>query len=211
VRILRVDGAAPDPDVVREAAETLLEGGLLVYPTDTLYALGAVALDGAAVARLRMAKGREAGKALPVVAADAAQASALWAGFPPGARALSDRFWPGPLTIVLDAAPSVPTEVTAGRGTLAIRVPALEVTRQLARAAGALVATSANLAGGAPPSTCADALAAVGGAAALAIDAGPGGRLPSTLVDLTRHPPQLLRSGAVPWEDVAAVLRSVPS
>lgn len=211
MRILRVDGAAPDPDVVREAAEALLGGDLVIYPTDTLYALGGVALDPQAVARLRTAKGRDAEKPLPVVAADAAQASALWARFPPGARALTDRFWPGPLTIVLDAAPSVPTEVTAGRGTLAIRVPALEVTRQLARAAGALVSTSANLAGGPPPSTCAEAVAAVGGAAALAIDAGPGGRLPSTLVDLTRRPPQLLRRGAVPWEDVAEVLRGVPS
>jgi L-threonylcarbamoyladenylate synthase len=211
VRTLRVDGASPDPEVVGEAAEALLEGKLLVYPTDTLYALGAVALDREAVARLRAAKGREGDKPLPVIAADASQARELWARFPEVARALTDRFWPGPLTLVLDAAPTVPPEVTADQGTLAIRVPALEVTRQIARAAGALVATSANLAGGPPPSTCADALAAVGEAAALAIDAGPGGRLPSTLVDLTRDPPQLLRAGAVPWEDVAAVLRRVPS
>jgi L-threonylcarbamoyladenylate synthase len=196
---------------VSEAAEALLRGELVVYPTDTLYALGAVSLDPAAVGRLRVAKGREAGKALPVIAADVGQASALWARFPATGRALAERFWPGPLTIVLESAAAVPEEVTAGRGTLAVRVPALEVARQLARAAGALVATSANLAGGPPPSSCTDALAAVGALAALAIDAGPGTRLPSTLVDLTRDPPRLLRQGAVPWEDVASVLRGVAS
>lgn len=211
MRVIRVDGERPDPDAVREAAEALRRGELIVYPTDTLYALGAVGLDPAAVGRLRAAKGREAGKALPLVAADVAQARSLWTRFPPAAQALAERFWPGPLTLVLEAAATVPREVMGGHGTLAIRVPALEVTRQLARAAGALVATSANLAGGEAPSGCAEAIAAVGALAALALDAGPGGRVPSTLVDLTQASPRLLREGALAWADVAAVLRGVPS
>ena len=211
MRVLRVDGEFPDPEAVTEAAQVLLDGGLVVYPTDTLYALGAVALREAAVSRLREAKGREAGKPLPLVAADTAQARALWASFPHAAEALTHRFWPGPLTLILPAASVVPLEVTAGQGTLAIRVPAREVTRRLARAAGALVATSANLAGDRPPSTCSEAVAAVGEAAALALDAGPGGLLPSTLVDLTAEPARLLREGAVPWADVVAVLRRVTS
>ena len=194
---------------MRQASLVLLAGNLVVYPTDTLYALGAVALDGGAVARLRAAKGREAGKALPLIAADESQAARLWGRFPERARALAHRFWPGPLTLVLEAAPSVPPEITAGQGTLAIRVPALVVARRLAGACGPLVATSANLAGARPPSTCDAAVAAVGAAAALAIDAGPGGSLPSTLVDLTGARPRLLREGAIPWSDVSDVLRGL--
>jgi len=204
--VLRVSGARPEEAAVAGAAEALAAGGLVILPTDTLYALGARALDPAAVARLRRAKGRDDSKPLPVVAADLGQARALCAAWPPAADALSARFWPGPLTLVLPAAPSVPVEVTAGTGQVAVRVPALELTRALCRLVGPLVSTSANRAGEPPPVTCDEAVTALGAAVALALDGGPGGAVVSTIVDLTREPVRLLRAGAVPWSDVEGVL-----
>jgi L-threonylcarbamoyladenylate synthase len=207
VRILRVDGAAPTPEAVGEAVDVLRRGSLVILPTDTLYALGALALRGDAVATLRVAKGREEAKPLPVVAGDTEQAFGLWSEFPPAARALAARFWPGPLTLVLPASNVVPAGVTAGGGTVAVRVPGLALTRRLAQEAGPLVSTSANRAGEPPPVTCAEAVRGLGEVVALALDAGPGGDLASTLVDLTSDPPRLLREGAVPWAHVLAVLR----
>jgi len=205
--VVRVSGTDPDPAVVMLAASLLTAGSLLIYPTDTLYALGGRVLDAAAGAAVRRAKGREEGKPLPLVAADLEQARVLCASWPEAADQLAARFWPGPLSLVVPAAPTVPADVTAGSGNIAVRVPDLELTRALCRQTGALVSTSANRAGGTPPITCADALEAVGAAAALALDAGRGRAVASTIVDLTSTPPRLLRGGAIPWEEIEGVLR----
>jgi len=205
--VVRVSGTDPDPAVVALAASLLTAGSLLIYPTDTLYALGGRVLDAAAGAAVRRAKGREEGKPLPLVAADLAQARVLCASWPEAADQLAARFWPGPLSLVVPAAPTVPADVTAGSGHIAVRVPDLELTRALCRQTGALVSTSANRAGGTPPINCADALEAVGAAAALALDAGRGRAVASTIVDLTSTPPRLLRGGAIPWEEIEGVLR----
>ena len=205
--VVRVSGTDPDPAVVALAASLLTAGSLLIYPTDTLYALGGRVLDAAAGAAVRRAKGREEGKPLPLVAADLEQARVLCASWPEAADQLAARFWPGPLSLVVPAAPTVPADVTAGSGNIAVRVPVLELTRALCRQTGALVSTSANRAGGTPPITCADALEAVGAAAALALDAGRGRAVASTIVDLTSTPPRLLRGGAIPWEEIEGVLR----
>jgi L-threonylcarbamoyladenylate synthase len=204
---VRISGTRPDEAVVAQAVAALRAGALLVYPTDTLYAIGGRALEGAAAAAVRRAKDRDEGKPLPLVAADSEQARAVSAVWPAEADLLAARFWPGPLTVVVPAAAAVPTEVTAGSGTVAVRVPALELTRALCRGAGPLVSTSANRSGGPPPLTCDEALAAVGAAIALALDAGPGRPLASTVVDLTSSPARLVRAGAVPWTDVEGVLR----
>ena len=205
--VVRVSGTDPDPAVVALAASLLTAGSLLIYPTDTLYALGGRVLDAAAGAAVRRAKGREEGKPLPLVAADLEQARVLCASWPEAADQLAARFWPGPLSLVVPAAPTVPADVSAGSGNIAVRVPDLELTRALCRQTGALVSTSANRAGGTPPINCADALEAVGAAAALALDAGRGRAVASTIVDLTSTPPRLLRGGAIPWEEIEGVLR----
>jgi L-threonylcarbamoyladenylate synthase len=205
--VVLVSGTEPDPAVVAMAVELLSAGSLLIYPTDTLYALGGRVLDAAAGVAVRRAKGREEGKPLPVVAADLAQARDLCRAWPEVADRLVARFWPGPLTLVVPAVPSVPADVTAGTGHVAVRVPDLELTRALCRRAGPLVSTSANRAGGSPPMTCADALEAVGAAAAIALDGGHGRAGASTIVDLTSTPPRLLRAGLVPWEEIEGVLR----
>lgn len=204
--VLEVDGARPDAAVVARCAAALQGGALVIFPTDTLYALGGRARDPAVSRRVREVKGRPGGQPLPLVAADRDQARALCAAWPRDAERLAAAFWPGPLTIVLPAAEGVPAEVTSGTGTVAIRVPALAVTMALCAAAGPLISTSANRTGARAPRTCAEAVAGVGAEAALALDAGPGGTLASTIVDLAAPTPALLRAGAIAWEDVMAVL-----
>jgi L-threonylcarbamoyladenylate synthase len=189
--LLSVDGATPAASVVARCAAVLADGALVIFPTDTLYALGGRALDPAAARRVREVKGRPGGQPLPVVTADKDQARSLCASWPRDADRLAAAFWPGPLTIVLP---------------VAVRVPALAVTTALCAAAGPLISTSANRTGARAPLTCAEAVEGVGAAAAIALDAGPGSPLASTIVDLTGETPALLRAGAVAWADVMAAL-----
>lgn len=197
--VFRLDGG----EGALEAIERLLTpGALLVFPTDTLYGLGGRALDREAALRTRETKGRDDAHALPVVAAAPEQVDGLCPGWRERAGALAEAFWPGPLTLVLPAGPGFPDAVTSGTGTLAVRVPAHTVTRRLCARLGPLVATSANRSGDPPPRTCAEALAAVGFAAAAAVDAGPGGSLPSTIVTLAEARPRLIRAGAIDWDRV---------
>lgn len=205
---LRVAGDAPEAAVLSRALSALRAGGLLIYPTDTQYALGGRAMDAAAARRVREAKGREEAKPLPLVAADARQAEGLVAAWPEAAERLTRRYWPGPLSLVLRARAEVPEVVTAGTSTVAVRVPGLRLTRELCAGAGPLVSTSANRAGAPAPLTCAQAVEALGAAAALALDAGPGRPLGSTILDLTGEAPRLLRAGPVTWEEIEAVLVS---
>jgi L-threonylcarbamoyladenylate synthase len=190
---------------VARAAAVLASGSLLIYPTETLYALGGRVEWPEAAGAVRRAKGRDDASPLPVVAADEEQARSLAGRWPEAAHHLALHCWPGPLTLVVPAAGWVPGDVTSGTGTVAVRVPGLAVTRALCAAAGPLVSTSANRSGAPPPSTCAEAVRQVGEAAALALDAGPGRGRPSTIVSLAGGTPRLLREGAVPWEDVVHV------
>jgi L-threonylcarbamoyladenylate synthase len=192
------------------AAAVLREGGICVYPTETFYGLGALLSRAAAIARLGAVKLRPEGKPLPLVAADAAAAFALWARLPPGAERLASRFWPGPLTLAAPAAPGIHPGVAA-QGTVAVRVPGSALARELCRlAGGAVISTSANLAGGDPPHRVEDLEPALLAQVDAVLDGGPtpGGR-PSTVVALGDGPPRLIREGAVPWAEVEAALRGV--
>lgn len=202
-----VDPARPAEDLLAEAVAVLGRGDLLIYPTDTLYALGCRAMDGRAARRVRDAKGRDDGKALPLIAGSLEQVESLSGSLTPAVRAIAGALWPGPVTLVVEAASALPVEVTSGGSTVAVRIPDSALARRLSLAAGPLVSTSANLSGRPAPATCAEAEADVGDAAALALDGGPGGGPPSTLVDLTGSEPRLLRLGAVPWAEIAAALR----
>lgn len=155
---------------------------------------------------MRLAKGRPDGKPLPLIVADAGAARRLCRVWPAGAAAVAGRFWPGPVTLVLPASPLVPVEVTAGTGTVALRVSGLPLARALSRAAGPLVSTSANRAGEPPAITCAEALVAVGASVALALDGGPCAGAASTIVDLSGDRPILLREGAVRWAELTGLL-----
>jgi len=194
---------------VERAAALLRRGGIVAYPTETFYGLGALASRRDALERLAAAKLRPAGKPLPLLGCDRAQLEAVVARFEPLAVELAARFWPGPLTLVLPAAPHVAPEITAGSGTVGVRVPGSEVARALARSAGGpIVSTSANVSGEPPPARpgalSPELLAHIDGV----LDAGPApGGLPSTVVAVEGGRVALLRPGAVPWADVVAVQR----
>ncbi len=193
---------------VRAAAEVLRRGGLVAYPTETFYALGALARDAAAVERLAFAKGRPEGKPLPLVAAGRAQVDEVAEVGAQAAR-LAEAFWPGPLTLVLPARPGLPALVGAGTGTVGVRVPGSDVARALSLAAGAaLVATSANPSGERPPLRVEDLDTALRARLDAVLDLGPtpGGQ-PSTVVAVEGGAVRLVRDGAVPFRDVMAALR----
>jgi L-threonylcarbamoyladenylate synthase len=190
---------------ISEAAAVLRRGGVIAYPTETFYGLGALASDGAAVARLVRAKGRPDGKPLPLLGADLAQLEAV-AEFSPLARLLAAAFWPGPLTLVLPARPGLHPAITGGSGTVGVRVTSGAVASALAVAAGgALVSTSANPSGQPPPTTATGLDGALRARLDLVLDGGatPGGR-PSTVVAIEEGRLTLLRPGAVDVEAVRA-------
>ena len=198
-QIVRVDPVTPDDRVLREAAGVLHRGGLVAFPTETFYGLGAAALDRAAVRRVFEIKGRPASMPLLVVIDGAARLGDVVAEIPLRARPLIDRHWPGPLTLVFRAAPHVPNELTAGTGTVGVRVPSHRVPRTLVtELGGAITAPSANRTAAAPPTTAEAVLAYFGNALDLVLDAGPtAGGEPSTVVDVTVEPPRVIRQGAI--------------
>jgi L-threonylcarbamoyladenylate synthase len=198
-RLVVVNPQAPAPDELAEAAGIVRHGGLVAFPTETFYGLGAHALDVEAVARVFRAKGRPADKPLLVLVDSLAMAGEIASPIPECARRLIARFWPGPLTLILRARPHVPAALTAGSGTVGFRIPSHPVALALVRAAACPVtAPSANPHGGASPTTAGEVLAGLGDRVDLVLDGGatPGGPA-STLLDLTGPRPRLLRLGAV--------------
>ena len=187
---------------IEQAAELLRRGGIVAYPTETFYGLGALASSQEALERLARAKLRPEGKPLPVLAADLDTAAEVVAGFEPLAARLAARFWPGPLTLVLPAAPGLARELTAGSDTIGVRVPGSEVARELSRrAGGCIVSTSANLSGGPPATTSAELDPGLVDQLDGVLDGGPTpGGLASTVLAVRDGQLTLLRAGAVPWE-----------
>ena len=194
-----VDADRPDSKVLDAAAAVLKSGGTVAFPTESFYGLGADALSPEAVRRVFRIKGRPESKPLLVLVDSIERALALVEGASPGARELMARHWPGPLTLVLRAAPLVPTEVTAGSGTVGVRVPGHAVALGLVRAAGMPVtAPSANPSGGAPPTRAGEVAASFGDAVDFILDAGAtAGGAGSTLADCTVWPPRILRQGPI--------------
>lgn len=187
--------------------EVLRAGGVVAFPTDTLYGLAADPRREDAVARVFSLKGRDAAAAMPLIAADLDQAL-LAADLGPDARRLAEAFWPGPLSIAVPPRASISRRVLGGEETLAIRVPAHAVARALAAAFGfCITATSANRSG-CPPASSADAVAAALPQLDLLLDAGPApGGPPSTIVAFDRGRPVLRRDGAVAWDRVLKSLQ----
>jgi len=203
-----VDPRAPQADVIRQAVEALRRGGLVAFPTDTLYALGADALAAQAVERVITVKGRARGKPLsvlvPSVEALASLDVSLAAGVPDALRA----FWPGPLTVVVKASGKFPAVLTAATGTVGLRIPAGPVAQAiLAGFGGPVIGTSANKAGGPDPGDAKTVQRAIGGQIDLILD---GGRValgvPSTVLDCTSEPARILREGAIPRAKLAAAI-----
>ena len=196
---LVVDASRPDPAVLEAAARVLKEGRLVAFPTETFYGLGAHALDAAAVAGIFRAKGRPGDKPLLVLVGSLAMVERVAREISDRARRLMAKYWPGPLTLVLPSRADLPAALTAGTGTIGVRLSGHPVARALVQAVGAPVtAPSANPHAGPAPRTADDVLAGLGSGVDLVLDGGPTpGGPPSTVLDLTAARPVLLRPGAV--------------
>ncbi len=191
---------------MRRVASELRAGRPVILPTETFYALCADASREDAVERVLRLKGRPPDKPIPVVIMNERALDHLAAHVPDGARRLMDRFWPGALTLVLEAAEGVQPGLLAGGKTLGVRVPGHRfLLRVLEEVGFPLTATSANRSGADSPVSAAEATAAFEGENLLAIDGGktPGGR-PSTVVDVSRRPYRLIRDGIIPIEAIIA-------
>jgi len=208
-RIWKTGDGAP-PEVIFEATGVLRQGGLLIYPTETFYALGAVPAHGA-VERIFGLKGRDFTKALPLIASSRKAVLSVVSGWSETAEKLARDFWPGPLTLILPANSSLPSILHAGTGKVAVRISPHPVASRLAESAGGLlVSTSANKAGQPPandPATiCGEVLCGVDGF----VDAGNlAGGFPSTIVDVTVQPPKTIRVGRIRWEEIRGSLAGI--
>jgi len=198
-RLVALDPVTPPASTLAEAAAVLRAGGVVAFPTETFYGLGAAAMDATAARRVITVKGRPDGKPLLVLVDSAAMVEVVAREIPPRARELMARYWPGPLTLVLPARPEVPDEVTAGSGTVGVRLSPHPVARGLVRALGAPVtAPSANRSGQPAPTTAAAVFADFRDRIELVLDGGvtTGGE-PSTVLDATVDPPRVIRAGAL--------------
>jgi L-threonylcarbamoyladenylate synthase len=209
--VLRVTSTEPDPAAIQQAAEILKAGGLVAFPTETVYGLGARAFDATAVRKIFAAKGRPANNPLIVhVAKPGVSTNTSLHIWPAAAARLAARFWPGPLTLVLPKPPALPDVVTAGGPTWAVRMPDHPVPHALILEAGALAAPSANVSSGISPTTADHVLDSLDGKIELVLDAGPcPGGIESTVIDLTASPPSVLRPGPIRPSELRAVIGEV--
>ncbi len=202
--ILRLDPSHPEEQVIDRASRLLTQGEIIVYPTETLYGIGGKALDAGVVERIQSLKGRPDGRPILVIVPSEEQVAAVARNIGACARALMRAFWPGPLTLVLEALPELPAAVTGGTGSVGVRVPSHPVCLALLKRCGfPLTSTSANKTGAATPRTVSEIQASLGNGVALYLDAGelPESR-PSTIVDARGGEPRLVREGAIPFEQI---------
>ena len=208
---LRIENLSSSTEHKLDAAlRTLREGGVIAIPTDTLYGLAADASNPDAIERVFAIKERPDGLALPVLLASPAQLAMVAAEVPPQVKVVAEAFWPGPLTLIVKRTRCLPPRLTAGQPTVAVRVPAHPVPRELARKLGRpITGTSANISGAADPRTLDELREQVGGRVDLVIEEGPSpAGTASTIVDVSGDEPKLIREGAVPFEEIAALLNN---
>lgn len=207
----QVDGNSPDPEIIRQAGLILRRGGLVAFPTETVYGLGANALDSAAVDGIYTAKGRPGDNPLIVHIADEAMVYCYALTVPEKARLLIKKFWPGPLTIILQGNGKIPGGVTGDLDTVAFRMPNHPVALALIREAGVPVAApSANLSGRPSPTTAEHVCSDLQGRIDAILDGGPSGMgVESTVLDLTGDVPVILRPGGVTPEEIREAVGSV--
>ncbi|MFW5690969.1 MAG: L-threonylcarbamoyladenylate synthase [Chloroflexota bacterium] len=207
-RVLTVDPEAPDVENIRVAAAALRAGQLVAFPTETVYGLGANALDQDAIQRIYDAKQRPANDPIIAHITQHSQLDALAVDVPQAAYALAAAFWPGPLTLVLRRAPSIPANIATGRQTIAVRMPANPVAYALIEAAGVPVAApSANTFTRPSATTAEHVLHDLGGRVEIVLDGGPTHiGLESTVIDMTGAVPVVLRPGGVTMDDIQSII-----
>ena len=205
MEVLRVDPEHPDETALNRTAEEVLRGGIVAFPTDTIYGLGCSLFDSDAVVMLAQIKRRARSHAFISLIPESMQAWGLAAEVSPLAERLIDRYWPGPLSLIFRASPLVPARVLGSAGTIALRCPRDTLCeRILDRIGGPVVSSSANLSGEPPAETAAKVIEIFGNQLDLVLDGGPRhARPPTTLVDVSGGRPRLLRRGSL---DVSADL-----
>ncbi len=210
-RHIRIEEQNTDEELIRQAGDILRSGGLVAFPTETVYGLGGDALNPASSARIYQAKGRPSDNPLIVHIADMEALDAIVRKIPDEARALAEAFWPGPLTMILPKADIVPRETTGGLETVAVRMPAHRTARELIRAAGGYVAApSANRSGRPSPTLAKYVAQDLDGRIEMIIDGGSVEiGLESTIVDLTSDKPTILRPGYITRQMLERVLSYV--
>lgn len=198
--------AADTPNAISHAVDVLERGGVVAFPTDTVYGLGALAFNAESVDRLYAIKGREHSKAIAVLIGSPEDLPHIASGPSQAAQQLAQRFWPGPLTLVVPRSTRLP-EVLSQSETIGIRIPDHEVARKLLAAAGPMAVTSANLSGQANTRTAQEVLDQLEGRIHLIIDGGPTpGDTPSTVVDMTGRQPKILREGPISEAEIKKAL-----
>jgi L-threonylcarbamoyladenylate synthase len=207
MEVLRIDPEEPDRAALNRIAEEVLRGGIVAFPTDTIYGLGCSLFDTDAVAMLAQIKHRARSHAFISLIPEPLQAWGLADEVGPVAERLIDRYWPGPLSLIFRAAPLVPLQVLGRAGTLALRCPRDTLCQRiLERIGGPVVSSSANLSGEPPAESAAEVVAIFGNQLDVVLDGGPRhARPPTTLVDVSGERPRLLRRGTL---DVCAELGS---
>jgi L-threonylcarbamoyladenylate synthase len=202
--------AASSFDPIPRALVILQAGGLVAFPTDTVYGVGALAFDGKAVESIYAAKDRPVEKAIPILIGDSDELEKVGLDIPDSAHRLAFRFWPGPLTILVPKRADLPDAVSA-TSTVGVRVPDHDIARALLRAAGPMAVTSANISGKQSPVTAGEVYEQLAGRIELIIDGGktPGG-VPSTLVDCTTSELRVLREGPIALEELLSALNTLP-
>ncbi len=210
-KYIKVNPDRPATRAMEKAARILKQGGLVAFPTETVYGLGADALNAQAVASIFEAKGRPLDNPVIVHVTDRMQVTSLAQQVSGPAGMLMDAFWPGPLTLILPVLSGVPREVTAGLPTVAVRMPDHPVALALIRAAGMPVAApSANISGRPSPTTAGHVLQDLNGRIDAVLDGGPAGvGVESTVVDLTLPVPVILRPGGVTPEELRGIIGEV--
>lgn len=191
---------------IQTALEILQTGGIVAFPTDTVYGVGALAFDNAAIESIYTAKDRPIEKAIPILIGDLSDLEKVAEDIPDMALRFATRFWPGPLTCIVPKKQTLPPAVSA-TSTVAVRIPDHPDARALLRAAGPMAVTSANLSGQPNPSTALDVYQQLNGRIPLILDGGktPGG-VPSTLVDCTGDEPVILREGPISLDKLRSLL-----
>ena len=193
---------ADKPEKLSQALEVLIDGGLVAFPTDTVYGLGAMAFNSQAIIRLYQAKGRSGDNPIPVLIASATELPLVASRTSTMANRLAAHFWPGPVTLVVWRLLSLPKEISP-TPTVGVRVPDHALAQELLATAGPLAVTSANRSGHPTSRTAAQVLDGLDGRIELIIDGGetPGGK-PSTVVDCTQSVPRILRQGPIREQDI---------
>ena len=209
-QIIRIDPQQSSPQSLISAVEILRAGGVVVYPTETFYGLGVDALNQKAIKKVFTIKGRSFAQPLLILIPEQDYLPRYVTEVSEKARRLMEHFWPGPLTMVFSASPQLPSILTAGTKKIAIRISPHPIARALTSAfAGSLTSTSANISGEQSPATAKEVFSHLGGMIDLIIDGGKTpGQMPSTIVDVTFSPPQLVREGVVPFSEILTFLES---